>query len=85
LEIEHQTRFASGSRRKTPQASTGEGRRRRKMPTRPAADDIADCVLAAFDRLPNKFKPRILADGKRREWVPLAGMVLSRGEILVST
>jgi tRNA-specific adenosine deaminase 1 len=55
------------------------------MPTRPAADDIADCVLAAFDRLPNKFKPRILADGKRREWVPLAGMVLSRGEIPVST
>jgi tRNA-specific adenosine deaminase 1 len=46
-------------------------------PTQP--DDIAACVLDTFDALPSKFQPRKLADG-RREWVPLAGIVLSRGE-----
>lgn len=48
------------------------------MPTRSQPDAIADCVLNAFKRLPQKYKPRTLADG-RREWVPLAGIVLSRG------
>ncbi|KAK0268260.1 hypothetical protein LTR91_011714 [Friedmanniomyces endolithicus] len=43
----------------------------------PHPDAIADCVLAAFKALPAKCKPRTLADG-RREWVPLAGIVLSR-------
>lgn len=41
-------------------------------------DAIADCVLAAFHALPAKCKPRHMAGG-RREWVPLAGIVLSRG------
>lgn len=40
-------------------------------------DAIADCVLNAFGALPQKFKPRRLADG-RREWVPLAGIVLRK-------
>ncbi|KAF2101278.1 adenosine-deaminase domain-containing protein [Rhizodiscina lignyota] len=39
-------------------------------------DDIANCVLAAFEALPPKFKPRERAQGKR-EWVPLSGIVLS--------
>ena len=43
---------------------------------RPHTDAIADCVLQTFNALPAKFKPRKLADG-RREWVPLAGIVLS--------
>jgi len=43
----------------------------------PHPDAIADCVLNTFNALPQKFKPRILADG-RREWSPLAGIVLSR-------
>ncbi|CAK3957622.1 related to tRNA-specific adenosine deaminase 1 [Lecanosticta acicola] len=43
----------------------------------PDPDSIADCVLETFDALPQKYKPRLLADG-RREWVPLAGIVLSR-------
>jgi hypothetical protein len=46
------------------------------MPPHP--DAIADCVLAAFHALPAKCKPRNLP-GKRREWVPLAGIVVSRG------
>ncbi|KAF2774027.1 hypothetical protein EJ03DRAFT_263785 [Teratosphaeria nubilosa] len=45
------------------------------MPPHP--DAIADCVLQAFRALPLKCKPRQLANG-RREWVPLAGIVLSR-------
>ena len=44
------------------------------------ADDIADCVLKTYDSLPQRFKPRTLADG-RREWVPLAGIVLRRGMV----
>ncbi|KAM0719829.1 hypothetical protein Q7P37_003964 [Cladosporium fusiforme] len=43
----------------------------------PDPDAIADCVLNTFNALPKKFKPRTLADG-RREWSPLAGIVLSR-------
>lgn len=46
------------------------------MPPNP--DAIADCVLATFAKLPRRFKPRTLANGKR-EWVPLAGIVLSKG------
>lgn len=42
------------------------------------ADAIADCVLAAFDQLPAKRKPRPRHDGSK-EWVPLAGIVLSKG------
>jgi tRNA-specific adenosine deaminase 1 len=42
------------------------------------ADAIADCVLSTFDRLPEKRKPRPRNDGLR-EWVPLAGIVLSKG------
>jgi len=42
------------------------------------ADAIADCVLAAFEKLPEKRKPRPRSDGSR-EWVPLAGVVLSKG------
>ncbi|KAH7382223.1 hypothetical protein BKA66DRAFT_512303 [Pyrenochaeta sp. MPI-SDFR-AT-0127] len=49
----------------------------------PDADAIADCVLSTFDRLPEKRKPRPRNDGSR-EWVPLAGIVLSKavGNIL---
>lgn len=47
------------------------------MRLHPQPNAIADCVLDAFHALPPKFKPRKLADG-RREWVPLAGIVLSR-------
>ena len=43
----------------------------------PDPDAIADCVLDTFNALPQKFKPRTLADG-RKEWSPLAGIVLSR-------
>ena len=42
-------------------------------------DATARCVLDAFDRLPASRKPRDAASGlgeKRREWVPLAGIVL---------
>jgi len=46
-------------------------------PTPPHPDAIAECVLSAFRALPVKYKPRKLADG-RREWVPLAGIVLSK-------
>lgn len=44
----------------------------------PDADAVADCVLAAFDQLPEKRKPRPRHDGSK-EWVPLAGIVLSKG------
>ena len=47
----------------------------------PHADAISDCVISTFNALPTKFKPRKLVDG-RREWVPLAGIVLSRGRYL---
>jgi tRNA-specific adenosine deaminase 1 len=43
------------------------------------ADAIADCVLTAFDALPAHRKPRLPSSGLkpgRREWVPLAGIVL---------
>jgi tRNA-specific adenosine deaminase 1 len=43
------------------------------------ADAIAECVLAAFDALPQHRKPRLASSGLkagRREWVPLAGIVL---------
>ncbi|EMD00627.1 hypothetical protein BAUCODRAFT_51391, partial [Baudoinia panamericana UAMH 10762] len=43
----------------------------------PLPDAIAECVLSAFHALPAKCKPRTLASG-RREWVPLAGIVLSK-------
>lgn len=49
------------------------------MSDHPHPDEIADCVLNTFNALPAKFKPRRLADG-RGEWVPLAGIVLSRGD-----
>lgn len=41
-------------------------------------DAIADCVLSTFDQLPDKRKPRARHDGAR-EWVPLSGVVLSKG------
>ncbi|KAH9873258.1 hypothetical protein J1614_005656 [Plenodomus biglobosus] len=47
----------------------------------PDADAIADCVLATFDQLPEKRKPRARGHGLR-EWVPLAGIVLSQGDRL---
>ena len=50
----------------------------------PHPDAIADCVISTFNSLPAKFKPRTLADG-RREWVPLAGIVLSRGNCVAHT
>jgi len=43
------------------------------------ADAIARCVLTAFDALPASKKPRGPSSGLgagRREWVPLAGIVL---------
>lgn len=39
------------------------------------ADEIADCVLKAFDALPNNRKPRVYSP-TRREWVTLAGIVV---------
>lgn len=42
------------------------------------ADAIADCVLSAFSQLPEKRQPRPRSDGSQ-EWVPLAGIVLSKG------
>lgn len=44
----------------------------------PDANAIADCVLSTFDQLPDKRKPRPRIDGSR-EWVPLSGIVLSKG------
>jgi hypothetical protein len=51
---------------------------------RPAVspDAIAECVLDAFDKLPEKRKPRPRNDGAR-EWVPLSGIVLSKGSYAV--
>ena len=49
----------------------------------PNPDAIADCVLNTFNALPQKFKPRTLADG-RKEWSPLAGIVLSRRTCFVA-
>lgn len=46
----------------------------------PHADAIADCVLAAFDALPERRKPRPRPDGLR-EWVPLAAIVLAKGSL----
>lgn len=46
------------------------------------ADAIADCVLDAFDALPPHRKPREPSSGLkagRREWVPLAGIVIDIG------
>ncbi|KIW06415.1 uncharacterized protein PV09_02866 [Verruconis gallopava] len=42
----------------------------------PRGDDIAACVLSKYDELPQKCKPRVRGEGSR-EWVPLAGIVLS--------
>jgi hypothetical protein len=47
------------------------------------ANAVADCVLAAFDQLEDKRKPRPRNDGSR-EWVPLAGIVLSKGRPVAS-
>ncbi|KAL7772344.1 hypothetical protein CFE70_002303 [Pyrenophora teres f. teres 0-1] len=49
----------------------------------PDANAIADCVLEAFDRLPEKRKPRSRNDGSR-EWVPLAGIVATGMKCLPS-
>ena len=46
------------------------------------ADGIADCVLKAFDHLSPHRKPREQSSGLkagRREWVPLAGIVIDSG------
>lgn len=51
------------------------------MPPNP--DAIADCVLAAFKALPLRCKPRVHPNGIR-EWVPLAGIVLGRGNTAVN-
>jgi tRNA-specific adenosine deaminase 1 len=48
----------------------------------PAADAVADCVLAAFHQLPDKRKPRPQRDVSA-EWVPLTGIVLSTDGALV--
>jgi tRNA-specific adenosine deaminase 1 len=45
----------------------------------PTGDDIAHCVLEAFQKLPPKRKPLHRDDGKR-EWVPLSGIVLARSK-----
>jgi tRNA-specific adenosine deaminase 1 len=42
-------------------------------------DQVADLVLNTFDALPAKRKPRPTREDGTREWVPLAGIVLSRG------
>ncbi|KAJ5058090.1 hypothetical protein J3E72DRAFT_246274 [Bipolaris maydis] len=44
----------------------------------PDPDAIARCVLDTFDSLPDKRKPRPRSHGAR-EWVPIAGIVLSKG------
>lgn len=44
-----------------------------------SGDSIADCVLKTSEALPAKCKPRAQDNG-RREWVPLAGIVLSKGD-----
>lgn len=45
-------------------------------------DAIADCVLSTFDGLPDKRKPRPRNDGSR-EWVPLSGIVLVKGMVII--
>jgi len=50
----------------------------------PVPDAVADCVLASFDRLPARRKPRPRSDGVR-EWVPLSGIVLAKGTDNAST
>jgi len=42
------------------------------------ADEIAKCVLDAFDSLPTKRRPLQRSDGFK-EWVPLSGIVLETG------
>lgn len=44
----------------------------------PDADAVAECVLSTFEQLPDKRKPRPRNDGSR-EWVPLSGIVMSKG------
>jgi len=44
----------------------------------PTGDAIARCVLSTFETLPSKAKPRHQVNGSK-EWVPLSGIVLSRG------
>lgn len=46
----------------------------------PTADTIAQAVLDTFDSLPAKRKPRDRGADGLQEWVPLAGIVLYRGE-----
>ena len=41
-------------------------------------DAVAECVLRAFDDLPKSRKPRNREDA--HEWVPLSGIVVSRGD-----
>jgi hypothetical protein len=53
------------------------------MTTTIDGDAIADCVLAAFDQLPEKRKPRRRNDGSR-EWVPLAGIVFSKSDCSIN-
>ncbi|EME49525.1 hypothetical protein DOTSEDRAFT_58742 [Dothistroma septosporum NZE10] len=43
-------------------------------------NSIAGCVLDTFDTLQPRYKPRTLPH-RQREWVPLAGIVLSRGHV----
>ena len=42
-------------------------------------DAIADTVLSKYDTLPSKSKPIIGANGTRT-WVPLSGIVATRGK-----
>lgn len=50
----------------------------------PAPDDVQACVLSTFAALPAKCKPRA-RDSHAREWVPLAGIVVSRGTFRAAT
>lgn len=43
---------------------------------------VASLVLNRFHALPARSKPRIFPDG-RREWIPLSGVVLARGMMIV--
>ena len=49
-----------------------------------SGDEIALCVIQAYNRLPQKFKP-IRKSTTTREWVPLSGIVLSGGRDAVIT
>ena len=42
-------------------------------------DRVVSAIHAKFETLPTKCKPRTSVDG-RKEWVPLAGIVLIRGD-----